>query len=100
MDPSRKRRLRGEILALARRLGIGGISVEGIENIYLRAGEHRLADNVAEALHYLADKGYVIIHRERETFSGVERRLVSISAQGIDLLDRTIDEDPGVWIAD
>ncbi len=100
MEPSRKRRLRGEILALVRRLGIGGISVEGIENIYMRAGEHRLADNVGEALHYLADKGYVMIHLERDTFSQVERRLVTISAQGMDLLDRTIDEDPGVWIAD
>lgn len=100
MEPSRKRRLRGEILALARRLGIGGISVEGIENIYMRAGEHRLADQVGEALHYLADKGYVMIHRERDIYSDVERRLVSITAQGIDLLDRTINEDPGVWIAD
>lgn len=100
MEPSRKRRLRGEILALARRLGIGGISVEGVENIYMRAGEHRLADNVGEALHYLADKGYVMIHRERDTFSDVERRLVSITARGIDLLDHTIEGDPGVWVAD
>lgn len=100
MEPSRKRRLRGEILALARRLGIGGISVEGIEKIYERAGEHRLADQVGEALLYLTDKGYIMIHRERDIFSDVERRLITITAAGIDLLDRTITEDPGVWIAD
>lgn len=100
MDPQRKRKLRGEILAMARRIGAAGITIEGLENIYVRAGEHRMADNVGEALLYLTDKGYVAIGMSRDIMTGIERRIVTISAAGIDLLDHTIEADPGVWIVD
>jgi hypothetical protein len=98
IEPERRRRLRGEILEMARRFGVSGVSIEGLEGIYARAGEPRLADNVGEALLYLADKGYVAVNLQRDILSGIERRMVTITAAGIDLLDDTIDQDPGVCI--
>jgi hypothetical protein len=83
---------------MARRFGVNGVSIEGLEGIYTRAGEHRMADNVGEALLYLADKGYVAVNLQRDLLSGIERRMVTITAEGIDLLDDTIDQNPGVCI--
>lgn len=96
MQTVTRRRLRGEIMTLARRFGPAGVTVEGIEGIYERAGEQRQVFLVGETLHYLADKGYVTIELKRDELSGVERRFVIITAKGLDLLDANIDVDPGV----
>ena len=98
MEAQWRRKLRGEILMLARRFGAAGITVEGIEGIYERAGEQRQVFLVGETLLYLADKGYVKIGLKRDEMSGVERRFVVITAAGLDLLDANIGNDPGVDI--
>ncbi len=98
MEALTRRKLRGEILTLARRFGPAGVTIEGIEGIYERAGERRQVFLVGETLHYLADKGYVNIGLKRDELSGVERRFVTITAIGLDLLDASIGVDPGVDI--
>jgi len=91
-------RTRGRILHTVRRYGPNGISYEGIERIFHRAGWFGSAATLEEHLHYLREKDLVHVERTRDAISGVKRWLVTITAKGIDLLDERIEADPGVDI--
>jgi hypothetical protein len=88
---------RGRILRLVRDSGAAeGISVHGLTSIFARAGRQDAADRVEEHVVYLFDRGYLVSTIERDQLSRVERWMVRITSSGIDLLDGTIDADPGV----
>ncbi len=91
-------RMRGEILRLVRKMGTNGISYEGMERIFLRAGRMGVAADMEEHLQYLADKGYLTKELLKDEISGVKRWMAFITAKGIDLLDEVIERDPGVEI--
>ncbi len=57
-----------------------------------------VAADLEEHLQYLADKGYLTKDLLKDEISGVKRWVAFITAKGIDLLDETIDPDPGVEI--
>lgn len=87
---------RAKILRVVRRYGTGGISYEGLERVFSRAGMLGVAADLEEHLQYLADKKYLAKDLRRDELSGVERWLVWITPTGIDLLEGTIEPDPGV----
>lgn len=91
-------RARGEILHLVRHYGVNGVSLGGLDRIFQRAGKFRVIDRLEENVEYLCGKGYLSKELVKEQLSGVERWLVRITPQGIDLLDETIPADPGVEI--
>lgn len=92
------KRVRREILRIVRKFGMNGISFEGIEKIFNRAGMLGVAADLEENIHYLKGKGYVATEQVKDQFDQVERWMVTITPAGIDLLDEIIDPDPGVEI--
>lgn len=47
-------------------------------------------------LHYLEEKGYVRTEEGNEL--GIQRTMATLTAKGIDLLDGSISDDPGVMV--
>jgi hypothetical protein len=92
----RNRRNRGTILTLVRRYGVDGISFPNLEDVFRRAGRFGAIDLMEENVQYLTDKGYLRTELVRDPISGVERWMMWLTPQAIDLLDGTIPPDPGV----
>ena len=88
---------RGEILRLARRYSPQKITLGSMDNIFQRAGVFS-SMNLDENLEYLVGKNYLQREFLKDPASGVERWIVKITPQGIDLLDGVIPADPGVDI--
>lgn len=54
--------------------------------------------DIMPQLYYLADKGYITVVDVREdNLSGIDY-LINLTAKGVDLLEGSIPEDPGVMI--
>ncbi|MCD9025763.1 hypothetical protein [Cohnella silvisoli] len=47
-------------------------------------------------LHYLVDKGYVRTEEGNEL--GIQRTMATLTAKGVDLLDGSIPDDPGIMV--
>jgi hypothetical protein len=95
-DIDRNRRHRGSILRVVRRYGTQGISWPGLERIFRSAGLLGAVEMLEENVQYLADKAYLKKARLRDEIAGVERWMLYIAPSGIDLIEGTIDPDPGV----
>lgn len=93
---SRNLRHRGNILQLVRNCGVDGISFPGLEAVFRKAGRFGAIKQLEENVQYLTEKGYLRTELIKERTSGVERWMIWLTAQGIDLLDGTIPDDPGV----
>jgi len=93
-----KLRRRGEILRKVRVYGGQGLSLEGLQRIFQRAGRLGSFEQLEEDVRYLAEKEYLRKELLKDRESLVERWLVWITPQGIDLLDGVIGPDPGVEI--
>ena len=89
-------RARGEMLRLVRRYSPNGVSVGSLDNIFNRAGLFAAVNALEENLEYLVGKNYLTREFLKDPVSGVERWIVKITPQGIDLLDGVITADPGV----
>jgi hypothetical protein len=97
-DADQNRRHRGTILQLVRRYGVNGISFVGLEKVFRQAGRFGAVALLEENVQYLSDKGYLRTELVRDAISGVERWMIWLTPQAIDLLDGTIPSDPGVNI--
>jgi hypothetical protein len=93
------RRIRGDILRLVRKWGAKGLSFDGLQAVFFRSGI-MMSTNVdlGEHVSYLEGKGYLRTGKQRDQFESVERWMIQLTPTGIDLLDQTIDPDPGVEI--
>jgi hypothetical protein len=96
IDIDRNRRHRATILRIVRRYGVEGISWPGLERIFRVAGRFEAMNTLEENVQYLADKNYLKKQLLRDEASDVERWMLYITPRAIDLLDGTIDPDPGV----
>lgn len=92
------KRVRREILRIVRKFGTNGISFEGIEKVFSRAGMLGVAADLEENIHYLKGKGYLTTAHVKDQFDQVDRWMVVITPAGIDLLDEITGPDPGVEI--
>jgi hypothetical protein len=90
------RRNRGQVLRLLQESGSDGLTPEGLAAVFRNAGKHGAADRIGEIATYLQDKGYVRIELIRDPISGVKREVVRLTARGTDLLEGSLDDDPGV----
>ena len=73
----------------------GWLEVSTVFNI-VKSGKDTSIDREQEALEYLCDKGYVQFREDQTDFSELPVVKYRIVAHGQDLLDRVIEDDPGV----
>ena len=88
--------LRGKLLDLLRKVYPEGIDVRTVFSVLF---QYHKTDEISASLEYLVDKGYA----ERKQFPHpyMEQELLQwykLTAKGIDLIECTIPEDPGVII--
>lgn len=92
------RELRGFILTMCKHNYPHGCS----EKLILTTlGENQFASSPAllrAHIEYLEEKGYVRIEDVQAHGLGISRTLVFITAKGIDLLEGSIPQDPGVLL--
>lgn len=88
-------RARGDLLQLVRRYGANGISTGSLDKVFQQAGMFAALSSLEENIEYLKGKGYLTVELVTDRLTDVERWLVRITPQGIDLLDGLIT-DPGV----
>jgi DNA-binding PadR family transcriptional regulator len=95
---NRRRGARGAVLGLLEEGYPDGVAFQVIERI-LHTGGKCQAHELPGILRYLEDKGYIkITVPEEPSIKPLEKSIVELSAHGIDLLEGSIPEDPGVDI--
>lgn len=88
--------IRGWILNILHRAQPYGASYQVIERTLLDLGFPIGANGLKSELMYLTQKGYTRL--EEIERNGVKRRINYITPKGVDLLECTIDCDPGVML--
>lgn len=93
-----KRIARGAVLGLLEEGYPDGVSYQSLErllNVSAKCRPHELEG----ILRYLADKAYIkVTVPEEPTLKPVKNSIIELSAHGIDLLEGSIPEDPGITI--
>ncbi|AEG60029.1 hypothetical protein [Desulforamulus ruminis] len=98
MFPSEARELRGFILTMCKNNYPHGCSEKLIQ---IAVGENQFTSSPAlihAHLEYLEEKGYVRLEELQAKGLGISRKVVYITAKGIDLLEGSIALDPGVLV--
>lgn len=94
MNPNEAREMRGFILNMLQINYPNGCSEKLIE-ITLNENQFSISPSVIKThIEYLEEKGYVRVEEVRSM--GVVRTVVYLTAKGIDLMERSIPEDPGI----
>lgn len=96
MPTSENREIRGWILKICHRAQPYGASFRIIEETLVDVGFHLSLSEIKAQLKYLQHKEY--IHYEELEKEGIKRRLNWITPKGVDLVEGTIDADPGVML--
>jgi len=73
-----------------------GASFRVIETTLMESGFHASLSEIKAHLQYLERKGYICM--EEVEVAGVRRRINAITPKGIDLIEGTIEPDPGVLL--
>ena len=95
---NRRRSARGAVLGLLEESYPTGVAYRVMERI-LHSGSKCQPHELPGILRYLEDKGYIkITVPEEPTLRPLDNSIVELSAHGIDLLEGSIPEDPGVSI--
>jgi len=90
------REVRGWILQICNRAQPYGASFTIIETTLLETGFHVSLSEIKSHLKYLEQKGY--IRSEFIQKDGVKRWVNYITPKGVDLIEATIEQDPGVLL--
>ena len=96
MPDTENREVRGWILKICERAQPYGASFQVIETTLAEAGFHETLTEVKAHLQYLQRKGY--IQMEEVKAGRIKRRINSILPKGVDLIEGSIDDDPGVLL--
>ncbi len=96
MKPGTNRKTRGRILSFLRDCGTDGLTEAGLHTVFRSAGKHGVIDTLDDQIEYLIDKGYVRRDKKKSALDKDEHTFLHIRAKGTDLLEGSIDSDPGV----
>ena len=88
------RQIRGEILDALRTNYPGMLSEKQVITWLEQLGH--TAYNIKEYLEYLVDKGYISLEVKVIKSYRQENTMVKLTPKGIDLLEGSIEEDPGI----
>lgn len=92
---SENRQIRGEILNALRLNYPSQISEKQIISWLEQLG-YITYERIKEYIEYLQDKGYVQIEMKRIKSYRQENSMVKLTPKGVDLLEGSIEEDPGI----
>jgi hypothetical protein len=71
-----------------------------IEKTFRLVGKIGWSETLEENLVYLSDKGYLRREPVTDPITGVKRWMAYVTPRGIDLMEGTIDADPGVTLSE
>ena len=92
----RRKKARGAVLGMLDENYPTGIEYTVLERILVSAGKCQSFE-LQGILKYLADKQYLYIHKPEEpTIKLYEGSFVELSAHGKDLVEKSLDDDPGI----
>lgn len=95
---NKRRSARGAVLGLLEEGYPEGVAYQVMERI-LHTGAKCQPHELPGILRYLEDKRYIkIIVPEEPSIKPLEKSIVELSAHGIDLLEGSIPDDPGIEI--
>ncbi len=98
MKISEAKELRGFILSMCKVNYPHGCSEQLVQ---ITVSENDFAASpalLAGHFEYLEEKGYVRVEEARNDKLGISRRMIYITAKGIDLLEGNIPPDPGILL--
>lgn len=93
-----RRRARGALLCLLEDSYPTGVGYQSLERV-LSAGAKCQPHELEGITRYLEDKGYIkVCVPEEPSLKPLQNSIIELRAHGIDLLEGSIPEDPGVAI--
>ena len=93
LDVFENKEARGYILKVAKLSYPKPISSHVIEACLIDAGMHMSSTQVEGQIQYLEERGYIKTQKSKLEITGTVVSLVTLTANGIDLLERTITDD-------